>query len=69
MAKRPHPSRSRAGMSLIETMGSAAVMLIVVVGAGAYSYHACLGARRANMRTYATRIAGLFCESWRGRHI
>ena len=66
MRRKSHSSMLRPGMSLIETMGSAAVMLIIVLGAGAYSYHACLDARRANMRTYSTRIAGLFCESWRG---
>lgn len=56
----------RTGLTMIEIMVTIAVLLIVVVGTSAFRYHAVLGARQAEARTTAARIAQMICESWRG---
>ena len=66
MSQKFKSSMFRPGISLAEVMTCVAVMLLVVVGASAYTYHASLEARRASMRITAARSAAMFCETWRG---
>lgn len=61
--KRP---KSAAGFTLIEIMLATVVLLVAVLGASAFRYHAALGARKADLQAAAARTALLLCESWRG---
>jgi prepilin-type N-terminal cleavage/methylation domain-containing protein len=63
MAKR---FKYRAGLTLIEIMVATAIFVIAVLGTSGFRYHANLGAREADSKLTAARIALLLCESWRG---
>lgn len=56
----------RSGLTLVEIMLATAVLVIAVLGASAFRYHAALDARRADLQATAARAALLLCESWRG---
>ncbi|HUW20853.1 MAG TPA: prepilin-type N-terminal cleavage/methylation domain-containing protein [Sedimentisphaerales bacterium] len=59
--KRP---KCQAGLTLVEIMIATVVLVIVVLGTSAFRYNAALGAREADLRMTAARIAVLLCESW-----
>ncbi len=54
------------GVSLIEAMLAITVLVIAVLGASGYRYYSSLDGKRADMRSTASRIGMLLCESWRG---
>lgn len=54
------------GFTLAEIMVATVIFVIAVLGTSAFRYHATLGAREADFKTTAARIAQLLCESWRG---
>ncbi len=61
--KRP---KSAAGFTLIEIMLATVILIIAILGASSFRYHAALGARKADLQATAARTALLLCESWRG---
>ncbi|HEX41754.1 MAG TPA: hypothetical protein ENN81_06795 [Phycisphaerales bacterium] len=66
LARRHH--RYRRGVSLVETMVAAVVLLIAIVGTSAFRYNCALDARKAKAQMAAARIALVLCESWRGSY-
>ena len=60
------PKRYRAGLTFVEILIATVILLIAVIGTSAFRYNAALGARKADLRTAASRTALLFCEAWRG---
>jgi len=60
------PKRYRAGLTFVEILIATVVLLIAVIGTSAFRYNAALGARKADLRTAASRTALLLCEAWRG---
>jgi hypothetical protein len=54
------------GFSMVETMISAVVLTVAVVGASGYRYYAALDAKKAVKRAEAARVGLLLCDSWRG---
>ena len=42
------------------------ILIIAILGASSFRYHAALGARKADLQATAARTALLLCESWRG---
>jgi len=59
-------TKSRTGLTLIETMTAILILLVAVVGTSAYRYDAALSARKADEQAIAARTALLLCEGWRG---
>lgn len=59
-----HRNRWRAGVSLVEVMVAACVLMIVFMGHSKYRDYATLDARRVAMQNSAARVALRFCESW-----
>ena len=66
MITKKRKSRRFRGFSLIDAMVTIAILIIAVIGTANYRYYAALDLRRANMRSTASRIGLLLCESWRG---
>lgn len=60
------PKRYRAGLTFVEILIATVILLIAVIGTSAFRYNAALGARKADLRTAASRTALLLCEAWRG---
>jgi Tfp pilus assembly protein PilV len=58
--------QGQTGFALIETVISAAILLIAVIGASGFRYYTALEARKAAAQITAARIGLLLCESWRG---
>lgn len=56
----------RRGVSLVDTMIAAMILLIGLLGTCGIRYAAALDGRRADAQTTAARIALMLCESWRG---
>lgn len=54
------------GFTLIEITLAAVILVIAVMGASAFRYHAALDARKTDLQIGAARTALLLCESWRG---
>lgn len=58
----------RSGITLIETMVAAAILLIAVLGTSSARYTAAMESRQARAKMTAARIALVLCESWRGSY-
>ncbi len=56
----------RKGLTITEVMICIVILLIVVIGATAYSYSSALNIRRAGIYSTASRVGLLLCEQWRG---
>ena len=65
--KREKPKTGiRKGMTLIEVMVAAVIIVISVLGAMMYRYHSALDARKADVKIGAARVALLLLEGWKG---
>jgi Tfp pilus assembly protein PilV len=56
----------RPGLTLVEVMVAAAILMVALVGAMAYRYYAALDARKADIMMTASRNAIMLLESWQG---
>jgi Tfp pilus assembly protein PilV len=56
----------RSGLTLVEMMLAAAILMVALVGSMAYRYYATLDARKADIQMTASRNAMMILESWRG---
>jgi Tfp pilus assembly protein PilV len=63
MAKR---RQIRSGLTLVELMLAAAILMVAIIGGMAYRYYATLDARKADIQMTASRNAIMLLESWRG---
>jgi len=63
MAKRRY---KKSGLTLIEVMLAAAVLMVALIGAMAYRYYAALDARKADIQMTGARNAMMLLQSWRG---
>ena len=63
MAKRRH---KKSGLTLIEVMLAAVVLMVALIGAMAYRYYAALDARKADIQMTGSRNAMMLLQSWRG---
>ena len=60
------PVKARSGMTLIEVMIAAVVVIVGVLGAMMYRYHSAVDARKADIQMGAGRVALLIMEGWKG---
>ena len=58
--------RGAGGITILEVMISAAIVLLVVLGTAGVRYHTVINARKAEMQLRAARLGSTLCESWRG---
>ncbi len=58
--------RRSSGLTILEVMISAAIVLLVVLGTASVRYHTVINARKAEMQLRAARLGSTLCESWRG---
>lgn len=58
--------RRWSGLTILEVMISAAIVLLVVLGTAGVRYHTVINARKAEMQLRAARLGSTLCESWRG---
>lgn len=58
----------RKGLTITEVIICIVILLIVVIGATAYSYSAALNIRKAGIYSTGARLGLLLCEQWRGLH-
>lgn len=63
---RPRYSASIAGVTVVEVMVTIVIVLIAVVGTGAFRYHSALLSRKAEVRTAAARLAATLLNGWKG---
>jgi hypothetical protein len=56
----------RSGLTLVEVVLAAAILMVALVGGMAYRYYATLDARKADIMMTASRNAMMLLESWRG---
>ena len=61
-----HRKKRSSGMTLIEIMVAAVVLLIAVLGTTSIRYHTVINARKAEAQISAARVGSLLCDSWRG---
>ncbi len=59
-------SKFKKGFTIIESMIAIAILVIGILGASAFRYHASLSARRTDLHSTSARIAMLLCEGWTG---
>ncbi len=59
-------SRFASGFCLVETMTTAVVLVVAVLGISGYRYYAAMDCRKAETDATAGRIAALLSESWQG---
>ena len=60
-------SQEAAGVTLIEVVVAAAILVVAVLGASGYRYYAAIDVRKAGLQRTAAAIALTLCENWRGR--
>jgi Tfp pilus assembly protein PilV len=60
--------RLRRGLTLVELMLAAAVLMVAVIGGMSYRYYAAMDARKADVQLTASRLAMSMLESWKGCH-
>lgn len=58
--------KRRFGLTIVEVMVAAAVLIIAVIGASAFRYNSMLDVRKAEMEFNGGRLALLLLETWRG---
>jgi len=58
--------RLAAGLTFVEILIAAVVLLIALLGTSTFRYNAALGVRKAELQTTAARTALLLCEAWQG---
>jgi len=56
----------RKGLTLIEVMVAAAVIIVAIIGAMTFRYFCALDARKSNVQTTAGRLGLLLLEGWAG---
>lgn len=56
--------KRNAGLTLIEIMVAAAVIVVAIIGAIGFRYYCVLDARKANVQITATRIGLTLLEGW-----
>lgn len=56
----------RSGLTLVELMLAAAILMIALVGSMAYRYYSTLDARKADVQMTASRAAMTLLENWLG---
>ncbi len=54
------------GMTLIEVMIAAVVLLIAIIGTSGFRYYSALDARKAEIQLNAAKITQTFCDMWKG---
>jgi len=55
-----------SGLTLIEVILAATIVIVAVIGAMGYRYYSALDARKADVQLTAARVALMFLDSWRG---
>ena len=59
-----HKRKRNAGLTLIEIMVAAVVVVVAVIGAIGFRYYCVLDARKATVQLTATRVGLLLLEGW-----
>jgi hypothetical protein len=60
------PLKIRKGLTLIEVMVAAAVIIVAIIGAMTFRYFCALDARKSSVQTTAGRLGQLLLEGWSG---
>lgn len=59
-------AKRSSGFSMVEVMVCSVILLVALLGASEYRYHATLDGKKAARRAEAARVGLVLCESWRG---
>ncbi len=60
-----HHKKSRSGLTLIEVIVAAVVIVVAVIGTIGFRYYCALDARKTDVQVTATRIGLLLLEGWK----
>ena len=59
-------SKRCSGLTLIEIIVAAVVIIVAIIGAIAYRYHCVLDARKADVQITAARVGLMLLDGWKG---